>query len=45
MKHRAYIWNKNRYYGCHEDRKEGQIFKYLGKISHLIKQYEQLAYE
>jgi hypothetical protein len=23
------------YYGCHKDRKEEQIFKYVRKISHL----------
>jgi hypothetical protein len=25
-------------YGCYKDRKEGQTFKYLGKISHFINQ-------
>jgi hypothetical protein len=34
-KHGTCIWNNNRYHGCHKDRKEGQIFKYFGKISHL----------
>jgi hypothetical protein len=31
-KHRAYIWNNNRYHGSHKDRKERQTFEYLGKI-------------
>jgi hypothetical protein len=44
-KHRAYIWNSNIYYGCHNERKEGQTFKYLGKVSHLGKKEGQLAYE
>jgi hypothetical protein len=33
-KHRAYIWNNNRYYGCHKDRHLNTLEKYhIYKIS------------
>jgi hypothetical protein len=35
LKHRAYIWGHTGYYGYCKDRKEGQIFKHLRKISYL----------
>jgi hypothetical protein len=34
-KHMTYIQSNNRYHGGNRDRKEKQIFEYLGKISHL----------
>jgi hypothetical protein len=35
LKYKTYMWNNNRYHGCHKDREERQTFKYPGKISHL----------